>query len=434
MAQSPILDAPAGRLFKVFCCDKITLMLGLFPQNLDTESCRSARKKFSLRWAWILLVLAAGLTVARPMVAQGGKPLSANDVMELLQGGVPSGEIARVVAENGIDFHMSDELEKKFRDAGATDVLVDALRKASKPVEPPQPAERTGILKVQSQPGEAQVYVNDEPRGMTSAEGALRLPGLPAGTYRVRVSLQGYKSWEHTITIAAGETETAFVILEKEDLAPAVTLVADRNSIQRGQSVMLTWSSLNASAVDIEPLVGKVALTGSTSVAPRQSTTYTLTAIGPGGSKTATAFVAVTVPASPRVPAPAGNLPGFPVPGASFKEIKFFESGYTPPQLASRVYELQFNHRTTRFIYWEFHITCPPVASRTNFTINATWYYPTGEVFNQPVQTSADAGWTEPAFYSRRGWPKAGNWKRGAYQVVFFVNGNRIAGGSFSVY
>ena len=53
------------------------------------------------------------------MAAEKGKPLSVKDVMELLKGSVPSSEIARVVAENGISFRMSDELESQFRQAGS---------------------------------------------------------------------------------------------------------------------------------------------------------------------------------------------------------------------------------------------------------------------------------------------------------------------------
>ena len=184
--------------------------------------------------------------------------------------------------------------------------------------------------------------------------------------------------------------------------------------------------------MDIEPGVGKVALTGSTSVSPRESTTYTLTAIGPGGIKTATTYVGVTTPPPPppQVVRPVvGNLPGFPVPGASFKEIKFFESGYTPPQLGGRTYQAQFDHRKSRFINWELHFTCPSVASRVNFTIYATWYYPNGSVFaNQTVPTYADPGWTEPVYNSGRGWQRAGMWRRGTYRVDLFVNGNRITG------
>ena len=160
----------------------------------EADSSNPGRKKSILRWCWILLILAA-TTVAAPLAAEKGKPLSVKDVMELLKGSVPSSEISRVVAENGISFRMFDELESQFRQAGATDELIDALKKASKPEATTQPAPDTGMLKIQSQPGEAQVYVNDEPKGMTSSGGDLRLAGLAPGTYRVRVTLAGYKTW-----------------------------------------------------------------------------------------------------------------------------------------------------------------------------------------------------------------------------------------------
>jgi hypothetical protein len=403
----------------------------------EANACNAGRKKSLLRWCSILFMLAA-MAVAGPMAVQKGKPLAVKDVMELLKGSVPSSEIARVVEENGISFRMVDELESQFREAGATDELIDALKKASKPEAATPPAPATGTLKIQSQPGEAQVYVNDEPKGMTSSEGELSLSGLAPGAYRLRVALAGYKTWEYFITVTAGETVRAFAPLEKQNLAPAVTLDADRSSIETGQSVYLRWTSINATAVDIEPGVGKVALAGATSVSPRESTTYTLTAIGPGGIKTATTDVSVTTPPppSPQVARPVvGNLPGFPVPGASFKEVKFFEAGFTAPALGSRIYQAQFNHRTSHFIYWELHLMCPSVASRVNFTIYATWYYPNGRIFgNQTVNTHADPGWTEPVYNSGRGWQRAGMWTRGTYRVDLYVNGNRIGSGSFSVY
>jgi hypothetical protein len=406
------------------------------PHSSETDRSKITRANSLLRWCWILLVLAA-LGFAGPTAAEKGKPLAVKDVMELLKGSVPSSEIARVVDENGISFRMFDELENQFRSAGATDELIAALKRASKPetTTPPEPA--TGTLKVQSQPGEAQVYVNDEPKGMTSSNGELRLSGMAPGTYRVRVTLTGYKTWENSVTVTAGETVTPFVTLEKENLVPTVSLDSDRSSIETGQSVNLRWTSVNATDVDIEPGVGKVALTGSTSVSPRESTSYTLTAIGPGGIKTATTYVGVTSPPPPPPrPRPVeGNLPGFPVPGASFKEIKFFESGYTPPALGGRTYQTQFNHRTSRFINWELHVTCPPVTSRINFTIYATWYSSNGAIYaNQTITTYADPPWTEPTYNSGRGWQRAGNWKRDTYRVDLTVNGYRVGSGSFSVY
>ena len=72
-------------------------------------------------------------------------------------------------------------------------------------------------------------------------------------------------------------------------LQPTVTLNASPASINPGETVTLQWSSTNATDLDIEPGVGKVAPQGSTPVNPTQSTTYTITATGAGGSATASA-------------------------------------------------------------------------------------------------------------------------------------------------
>jgi len=54
----------------------------------------------------------------------------------------------------------------------------------------------------------------------------------------------------------------------------------------------------------LEPGVGKVQASGSSSVTPQDSTTYTLTATGPGGTQSATARVTVTIPPPPEAPPP----------------------------------------------------------------------------------------------------------------------------------
>ena len=72
----------------------------------------------------------------------------------------------------------------------------------------PAPAQREapGILTLTSDPGDVQVYVNDEPKGMTSTEGREVLR-LPAGTYRVRLSLPGYKDFEQQVTLTSGKNQ-----------------------------------------------------------------------------------------------------------------------------------------------------------------------------------------------------------------------------------
>jgi peptidoglycan-associated lipoprotein len=77
---------------------------------------------------------------------------------------------------------------------------------------------------------------------------------------------------------------------------PTVTLNAAPSTVKSGDTVTLTWTSTDATDADIEPGVGKVALQGSTPVNPTESTTYTITATGPGGSATATARVTISAP------------------------------------------------------------------------------------------------------------------------------------------
>ena len=87
---------------------------------------------------------------------------------------------------------------------------------------------------------------------------------------------------------------------------PTVTLQASPTLIQKGESATLTWSSTNATSLNLSPGVGSVTAEGSSRVTPSDSTTYTITATGPGGSADATARVSVA-PAPP--PAPAAHQP-----------------------------------------------------------------------------------------------------------------------------
>ena len=88
---------------------------------------------------------------------------------------------------------------------------------------------------------------------------------------------------------------------------PTVTLTASPTTVNPGASVNLTWSSTNATDLSIDPSVGKVAVEGSTPVTPTESTTYMITANGPGGTATATARVTVTGGAA--VVAPTSGTP-----------------------------------------------------------------------------------------------------------------------------
>jgi peptidoglycan-associated lipoprotein len=75
-------------------------------------------------------------------------------------------------------------------------------------------------------------------------------------------------------------------------VAPTATLSASPDVIQQGQSTVLTWNTSDAADITIEGL-GTVTASGSRSVTPSTSRTYTLTAKGPGGSSQSTARITV---------------------------------------------------------------------------------------------------------------------------------------------
>src|SRR5580693_6776994 len=68
--------------------------------------------------------------------------------------------------------------------------------------------------------------------------------------------------------------------------APTATLAANPAVIEQGQITTLTWQTDNATDVVIDG-VGAVNGSGSKTVTPSSSTTYMLTAKGPGGTKDA---------------------------------------------------------------------------------------------------------------------------------------------------
>jgi peptidoglycan-associated lipoprotein len=83
---------------------------------------------------------------------------------------------------------------------------------------------------------------------------------------------------------------------------PTVSLSADKTTINPGESAKLTWTSTDANNVSIAPEVGAVTAQGTTTVTPAKSTTYTVTASGPGGNADATASIAVNTPAVSEAP------------------------------------------------------------------------------------------------------------------------------------
>jgi len=82
-------------------------------------------------------------------------------------------------------------------------------------------------------------------------------------------------------------------------------LVAEPSTIERGQSSTLRWSVSNATDITIDEGIGTVSASGDRRVFPNDTTTYTLTAKGPGGTDSRSVSVRVTAPPPPPPPPPA---------------------------------------------------------------------------------------------------------------------------------
>ena len=74
--------------------------------------------------------------------------------------------------------------------------------------------------------------------------------------------------------------------------APTASLTANPNTVEKGQSTTLSWETSNATDVSIDGI---------------DSTTYRLTAKGPGGTQESTARVTVTAPPPPPPPQPSAT-------------------------------------------------------------------------------------------------------------------------------
>jgi peptidoglycan-associated lipoprotein len=107
--------------------------------------------------------------------------------------------------------------------------------------------------------------------------------------------------------------DSKIVAVTPRPARPTITISADQESLKKGQSTTLRWNSSNADRVSISEL-GTVPNTGTRVVSPSQSTTYTATADGPGGSNTDSTRVTVTedAPAAPaerpRTTAPSPTI------------------------------------------------------------------------------------------------------------------------------
>jgi hypothetical protein len=128
-------------------------------------------------------------------------------------------------------------------------------------------------------------------------------PGVTT-TYTLTASGKG-GSETQTVVVTVNPAES--VVPPPKD--PVIEFSADRTTIERGQSVNLSWQVSNAADISIDNGIGTVADHGQRPVQPAQTTTYTLTAGGPAKPQTQQVTITVQAPSLPPPPPPPTAKP-----------------------------------------------------------------------------------------------------------------------------
>jgi hypothetical protein len=135
----------------------------------------------------VALLMAAGLLTLA--TAPADQPLSKDDITLLLLASSPASKMVQMVEQRGIDFQMDADLAKKFHDQGASDDLIDALRKAgNKPAKvstlTPAPA-ANAVTPAEPEPspgGKPNAPDAPEPRAATPPPAAPAPPSAPSSS------------------------------------------------------------------------------------------------------------------------------------------------------------------------------------------------------------------------------------------------------------
>lgn len=177
----------------------------------------------SQRFLAVSAILVVLLTAFLPgaLAQKKSKPLSKEDILELLTGDVPPGRVADIVRERRVSFALMPTVEEEIRRDGGDDELIKAIRDFGPEAPAVEHTAGPPMLMIEVSPGTAQVYVDDEPVGTTSAEGRLKLSHLAAGEHRLRIGHAGYRDCEKAVQLASGQTTLFAVNLETATPTPA---------------------------------------------------------------------------------------------------------------------------------------------------------------------------------------------------------------------
>ena len=162
-------------------------------------------------------------------------------------------------------------------------------------------------FEITTTPG-AKVSVDQVPRGTVEPNGKFKVQVEPS-QHLIGLTLDGYLPWEEGRTAKPGQTLAVNAGLTLKPSPSVISFSASSEKIQQGDSVTLTWQTANAAEVSIPGVGLSLEASGSRTVKPSQTTTYTLTAKGTGQPATSSrAVTVISAPPAAPIPAPSATL------------------------------------------------------------------------------------------------------------------------------
>jgi hypothetical protein len=186
-AQKPLTKEEVMGLVKAGL-DNTRLAKAVRERGIDFEPTEDYVQ--ALRKAGAQDVLIEALRTEKP------QPLTKEQVLQLVAGGVPNQRAAMLVQQRGIDFLADEQYLDMLRVAGGDATVIAAVREASAAV--------SGKLVVMTSPN-AEVYLDGKLQGRANAEGEFAMNAM-RGAYALKVSLAGKRDFKQSVTLAAGQS------------------------------------------------------------------------------------------------------------------------------------------------------------------------------------------------------------------------------------
>lgn len=116
--------------------------------------------------------------------------------------------------------------------------------------------------------------------------------------------------------------------------------------------------------------------------------------------------------------------------------VRFFESGRSEMELRKpRVYRNRFPRSAARTVYTELHFEHPRPGARIDVPITVIVRHPGASIFRiEEYRGRIEPDWSSSEHRIGVGHHSPGHWEVGIYTVEVYINGDRVATGSFAIH